>query len=51
MEAAIPLCDVASTTDCVLVHPCIPVTIVLEDEASDGKLYTGVDAGTVVCPR
>jgi multidrug efflux system membrane fusion protein len=42
---------VAPTTDWIRLQRRRPVTIVLDEAPSEGKLYMGADARTVIFPR
>ena len=42
---------VAPTTDWTRLQWRVPVAIVLDEVTSDGKLYMGADAHTVIFPR
>ena len=42
---------VAPTTDWIRLQRRIPVTIVLEEKAPEGKLFMGADARTVIFPK
>jgi membrane fusion protein, multidrug efflux system len=50
-QAPMLLPYVAPTTDWIRLQRRIPVTIVLIDDAPDGKLFMGADARTIIFPK